>query len=106
MSFKPKVKVVDSDDFRQIYSMGAMLAHNPVIFSITFYSDRIVLTEMDRPPSEIKRVLETEIQLSPITAKQLYMALGKNISEFEKKFGEIKIGKAPDKKPPTTTYTT
>lgn len=106
MSFKPKIKVVDSDDFRQIYSMGAVMAHNPVVFSLTFYNDRIVLTEVDRPPSEVKRILETEIQISPITAKQLFMALGKNISEFEKKYGEIKVGKIPSKKPPTTTYTT
>lgn len=106
MSFKPKIKIVDSDDFRQIYSMGAVMAHNPVVFSLTFYNDRIMLTEVDRPPSEVKRVFEVEIQTSPITAKQLFMALGKNISEFEKKYGEIKVGRMPDKKPATTTYTT
>ncbi|MFX1352254.1 MAG: DUF3467 domain-containing protein [Promethearchaeota archaeon] len=106
MSFKPKIKVAESENFRQIYSMGTVMAHNPIVFSLTFYNDRIILTEVDRPPSEIKRMLEVEIQLSPITAKQMLMALGKNISEFEKKFGEIKIGKMPGKRPDTTTYTT
>ncbi len=71
------------------YANLANVIHNPSEFVIDFA--RLM------PGLKFAKVV-ARIILSPMNIKALYLALEHNIKEYEKKFGEIKIGDPKEQK--------
>jgi len=92
------VKVIKSEKFRQIYAVGAVGGHSPYDFRIAFYNDSPKSTiDGGKQVSFMERMVEEEVILSPLAAKELSEWLSNHVTEFEKQFGEIKKpGKNPE----------
>jgi Protein of unknown function (DUF3467). len=85
------IEVLKSDEFRQIYAVGAMGGHSPYDFRISFYNDTPrTLAQKETQVNVMERKIETEIILPPLAAKELAEWLSTHVKEFEKQFGEIK----------------
>ena len=98
MSRKPKVVLRKSPHFRQVYAVGAFGGHSQWDFRITFFNEAPKYPEEVGLPlqvTEIERIAEVEVILSPVAAKQLANWLNALIAQYERTFGEIKVGKRP-----------
>ena len=72
-----------------IYANMVAIAYSPSEFVFDFV--RVV-------PGVPKSKVQTRVIMTPLNAKNFMMALQKNIENYEKQFGEIKIsGAKPDK---------
>ncbi|MEZ5336094.1 MAG: DUF3467 domain-containing protein [Methanolobus sp.] len=82
-----RIELFKPDDFKQVYSIGAVGGHSPYDFRIGFYNDM----PMGKSGSEqvIQRRLETEVILSPLAAVELMKWLGQHIQNYEAAFGPI-----------------
>jgi hypothetical protein len=86
-----KIEIIKADDFKQIYSIGAMGGHSPYDFRIAFYNDTPRSFGNAEETRTIDRKIETEITLSPAAAKELSVWLNRHVSDYEKMFGTITI---------------
>ncbi|VVB67492.1 Uncharacterised protein [uncultured archaeon] len=85
------VEIVRSPDFKHIYAIGAIGGHSPYDFRIAFYNDSPkALLEGNKNVTVMERMIETEIILSPLAAKELANWMSDHIKDYEKIFGEIK----------------
>lgn len=85
-----------SPNFRQIYAVGAFGGHSQWDFRITFFNEVPKYPEEVTGPlevTEVERVAEVEVILSPVAAKQLANWLNTLIAQYERAFGEIKVDK-------------
>lgn len=83
------IKLKKSENFRQIYTIGAIGGHSPYDFRIGFYNDANEVPENGSNIMSIERKIETEIILSPVAALELSRWLAQHINEYEAKFGSI-----------------
>lgn len=85
-----KMEISRSDNFRQVYSIGAMGGHSPYDFRIAFYNDapRSFGNVVDGTQI-IDRKIESEVILSPSAAKELSNWLNQHLDDYEKMFGTI-----------------
>ncbi len=86
----PKITLRKSNDFKQIYCIGANGGFTPFDFRIGFYND-IATIEESTGKMKIDRTISTEVILSPVAAKSLVRWLSGHIEAFEKQFGTINI---------------
>jgi len=85
------MEIIRSQEFKQIYAIGAIGGHSPYDFRIAFYNDSPkALVEGGKHVTIMERKIETEIILSPLAAKELATWLNSHIQDYEKLFGEIK----------------
>jgi len=85
------VEIARSPDFKHIYAIGAIGGHSPYDFRIAFYNDSPkALMDGNKNVTVMERMIETEIILSPLAAKELANWLSDHIKDYEKIFGEIK----------------
>jgi len=82
------IDVSKSPDFKQIYAIGAMGIHNIYDFRLSFYNDEPAIPNNN--VRKFKRIIGTEIILSPIAALDLAVWLNKSLEEYEQRFGPIK----------------
>ncbi|MFT7582611.1 MAG: hypothetical protein ACI9MR_004293 [Myxococcota bacterium] len=80
-----KVNLTDEQALGSYVNM-ARIFHNQTEFVL----DALFLP----PPTQTAHVV-SRLLLSPIHAKFLFQALGKNIQLYEQKFGEIKVSQGP-----------
>ncbi|AEH60664.1 conserved hypothetical protein [Methanosalsum zhilinae DSM 4017] len=97
---KVTIEIHKSEDFRQIYAIGALGGHSPYDFRISFYNDSPQRFGPQNNTHVMKRQIETELILSPLAALELSRWLNQHLQEYEKKFGPITRPrtKAPDPK--------
>lgn len=89
-----RIDISRAPDFRQFYSIGALGVHNIYDFRISFYNDQPDITA-DPTVRRIRRMIGSEIILSPVAAAELHRWLGQNLAEYEERFGPIRrIGDA------------
>lgn len=72
---------------RGFYSNVARITHSPEEFVVDF-----VFIAADPPAG----TLGARIILSPAHAKRLVAAIAENVNRFESRFGEIRVGPAPE----------
>ncbi len=72
-----------------IYANMVLIAHSPSEFVFDFV--RVV-------PGMPKSKVQTRVIMTPLNAKNFLRALQKNIENYEKQFGEIKIGAKQEEK--------
>jgi len=85
------VKLVKSSDFKQIYAIMAIGGHSQYDFRLSFVNENIKYKE-DGSLSEITRVIDAEVIMSPRTAKEMSNWLLGHIKTYEQSFGEINVG--------------
>jgi hypothetical protein len=94
------VEFIKSEDFRQIYAIGAAGGHSPYDFRIGFYNDTHKMLGSSSESRIIERRMETEIILSPVAAFELNRWLTQHLQEYEAVFGPIaKVLPRPKKEP-------
>lgn len=74
-----------------VYANGLKIAISPMETQLVFRIDTPSYDENDQIVGVIRNDI-TDIRISPILAKTLRDMLDQNIQEYEKVFGEIKIG--------------
>lgn len=84
-----KIELYKPDDFKQVYSIGAVGGHSPYDFRIGFYNDMPMSMDKSGGEQVIQRRLETEVILSPLAAVELARWLGQHIQNYEAAFGPI-----------------
>jgi hypothetical protein len=84
-----EIKFKKSENFRQIYTIGAVGGQSPYDFRIGFYNDANNVPENGSNIMSVERKIETEIILSPVAALELSHWLDQHISEYEATFGPI-----------------
>lgn len=82
------IDITKAEDFKQFYSIGAMGIHNIYDFRLSFYNDEPTIPNNN--VQKFKRVIGTEVILSPIAAMDLANWLNKNLEEYEQRFGPIR----------------
>ncbi|WP_292469526.1 DUF3467 domain-containing protein [Methanolobus sp.] len=85
-----KIELYKPDDFKQVYSIGAVGGHSPYDFRIGFYNDMPMAASKSGAEQVIQRRLETEVILSPLAAVELVRWLNQHIQSYEAAFGPIK----------------
>jgi hypothetical protein len=87
---KPKpgtpVSIQVPEDLEPKYANFVLITHSPA---------EIILDFAQILPHSPKRKVESRIVMTPMHAKLLYNALGKNLSQFEAKYGQIKTPQGP-----------
>jgi hypothetical protein len=83
------VEFMKSENFQQIYAIGAAGGHSPYDFRIGFYNDTPKIFGDTSESRVIERRVETEIILSPVAALELNRWLAQHINEYESVFGPI-----------------
>jgi hypothetical protein len=83
------IEFVKSENFRQIYAIGAAGGHSPYDFRIGFYNDTPKMFGEASESRVIERRVETEVILSPVAALELSHWLTQHINEYESVFGPI-----------------
>lgn len=95
MSQRPQsISIKKSEDFRQLYCIGASGGFTPFDFRISFYNDSASIEE---GKMKIERTANVEIILSPVAAKSLAQWLNVHVQNFEKQFGLINVPTQPKK---------
>ncbi|MDG6243256.1 MAG: DUF3467 domain-containing protein [Methanolobus sp.] len=84
-----RVELYKPDDFKQVYSIGAVGGHSPYDFRIGFYNDMPMAVNKSGGEQVIQRRLETEVILSPLAAVELVRWLNQHIQNYEAAFGPI-----------------
>jgi hypothetical protein len=87
---KVRIEIYKPEDFKQVYSIGAVGGHSPYDFRIGFYNDVPMPMAKGDDAQVIRRRLETEVILSPLAAVELSKWLTQHIQEYEAKFGPIR----------------
>ena len=87
---KVRIELFKPDDFKQVYSIGAVGGHSPYDFRIGFYNDTPLPSDKASEEQVIQRRLETEVILSPLAALELARWLNQHIQDYEKMFGPIR----------------
>jgi hypothetical protein len=87
---KVRIELFKPDDFKQVYSIGAVGGHSPYDFRIGFYNDTPLPSDKASEEQVIQRKLETEVILSPLAALELARWLNQHIQDYEKMFGPIR----------------
>ncbi|WP_406661584.1 DUF3467 domain-containing protein [Methanolobus sp. ZRKC3] len=104
---KVRIEITKPEDFRQVYSIGAVGGHSPYDFRIGFYNDVPSPMEKGADTQVIHRKIETEVILSPPAAVELSRWLTQHIQDYEAKFGPIRRPQpAMVKKPETPVQDT
>jgi len=94
----PKFEDTVSPEFRYIYATGVFGGIAPDDARIIFYLDRLVpeTTSREVPGSmELKKVnreLQIEVHCSPFQFKAIAAWMNRNLEQFEKQFGPIRMG--------------
>jgi len=65
-----------------VYSNQVLIAHTP---------SELVFSFAQMLPGNSTAKVKSQVMMSPIGAKLFYLALGENISKYEKNFGEISL---------------
>ena len=83
---RKKIAITVPDELETVYANLAFITHTPaeIILDFAQYLPRMPKGEV------VSRVL-----MSPMHAKMLQMALAKNIANYERKFGEIRMPQKP-----------
>ncbi|MDF1557836.1 MAG: DUF3467 domain-containing protein [ANME-2 cluster archaeon] len=84
-----QMEVTKTDDFKQIYAIGAMGGHSPYDFRIAFYNDTPRSFGGAEGMQTIDRKVGTEVILSPAATKELLNWLSSHVNDYEKMFGPI-----------------
>jgi hypothetical protein len=87
---KVRIELFKPDDFKQVYSIGAVGGHSPYDFRIGFYNDTPLPADKASEEQVIQRRLETEVILSPLAAMELARWLNQHIHDYEATFGPIR----------------
>ncbi len=87
---KVRIELFKPNDFKQVYSIGAVGGHSPYDFRIGFYNDTPLPADKASEEQVIQRRLETEVILSPLAAMELARWLNQHIQDYEKIFGPIR----------------
>ncbi|MBE0523892.1 MAG: DUF3467 domain-containing protein [Methanosarcinales archaeon] len=108
MNHNIKMEISRSEDFKQVYAIGAMGGHSPYDFRIALYNDTPrSFGNVVEGTQIIDRKIETEVILSPSAAKELSNWLNQHLIEYEKMFGTIATTdsaiKATQKEQPDST---
>ncbi len=88
-SRKVKIEFYRPDDFKQVYSIGAIGGHSPYDFRIGFYNDSPRAFGEQPDSRVIERRVETEVILTPLAALELSRWLNQHILDYENMFGPI-----------------
>ena len=88
-SRKVKIEFYRPDDFKQVYSIGAIGGHSPYDFRIGFYNDSPRAFGDMSDSHVIERRVETEVILTPLAALELSRWLNQHIQDYENMFGPI-----------------
>ncbi len=86
---KVKIEFYRPDDFKQVYSIGAIGGHSPYDFRIGFYNDSPRAFGEQTDSHVIERRVDTEVILTPLAALELSRWLNQHIQDYEKMFGPI-----------------
>ncbi len=84
-----RIELFKPEDFKQVYSIGAIGGHSPYDFRIGFYNDMPMTMSKSGDEQVIQRRLETEVILSPLAAVELVRWLNQHIQNYEATFGPI-----------------
>ncbi len=87
---KARIEIYKPEDFKQVYSIGAVGGHSPYDFRIGFYNDEPLPMAKGDEFQVIRRKIESEVILSPLATVELSKWLTQHIQEYESKFGPIK----------------
>ena len=77
-----KIALQAAKDLKAVYSNTAMIANTP---------GELVIDFIQLLPRTAKGEIVSRVILSPMHAKMLHRALGQNVAQFEKQYGEIRI---------------
>ncbi|MDW7732659.1 MAG: DUF3467 domain-containing protein [Methanolobus sp.] len=100
---KVRIELYKPNDFKQVYSIGAVGGHSPYDFRIGFYNDTPLPAAKAGEEQVIQRRLETEVILSPLAALELSKWLNQHVRDYEAMFGPIKKAQVKPKKESDTT---
>lgn len=95
MSGTPEIITSNADDFRRVIVSGMFGGIAPSGLEATVFSEqRDMLKALETEPISanriiIKRVVECELLISPLSMKTIHTWLGDKIKEYEKLFGTI-----------------
>ena len=98
---KVKIEFYRPDDFKQVYSIGAIGGHSPYDFRIGFYNDSPRAFGDMSDSHVIERRVETEVILTPLAALELSRWLNQHIADYENMFGPISKMQPPAENPKT-----
>lgn len=98
-SRKVKIEFYRPDDFKQVYSIGAIGGHSPYDFRIGFYNDSPRAFGEQPDSRVIERRVETEVILTPLAALELSRWLNQHILDYENMFGPISKMQPASEKP-------
>ena len=96
---KVKIEFYRPDDFKQVYSIGAIGGHSPYDFRIGFYNDSPRAFGEQLDSHVIERRVETEVILTPLAALELSRWLNQHIQDYENMFGPISKMQPASEKP-------
>jgi len=91
---KPRFKIEVSPQYRTIMVNGVLGGYRPGFFEMLVFTDEIDPEELRAELSEslvVKRTFQCRLVLDPVQAKSLLVWLSQQVSEYEKKFGEIRL---------------
>lgn len=80
------VDITVPEDLEPKYANFVLITHSPA---------EIILDFAQILPLSNKRKVESRIIMTPMHAKLLYGALGKNLAQYEAKYGTIQIPQGP-----------
>lgn len=84
---KPKrVNVEFPSELNATYANFAVISHSP---------NEVIIDFAQLLPGMPKARVQARVLLTPINAKMLHQALGKNLAKFERRFGSIAQGGQP-----------
>jgi hypothetical protein len=86
------------------FTDNVTISHNPYKFILDFTQ---ITPRFDRLPSGMQQTMAIKhktLIMDPIMAKSLLNILDENIKKYEKKFGEIKLGRKEKKEIKPTDY--
>ena len=79
---KKKINIDIPKSLQPVYANIAFISHTPAEMVLDFAQ---ILPRMPRG------TVQSRVIMSPMHAKMLYAALGQNIANYERKFGEIRM---------------
>lgn len=98
----PNFTVSKREGLELLYATGVFGGLTPNDARMLFFADRFELEPGDLPGTqkleEVNQEIQAEIHMSPATYKSVAIWMMKNVEKFEKRFGEIEMGKPDDKK--------
>jgi len=91
-----KVTTVKSPDFRQFYATSVYGNMSPVDCRITFYVEDVTVKPEQRSSDDVEvdgvqRLVQSQVFMSPYSAKLMSIWLAQQIRDYEEEYGEIKL---------------